>query len=234
MITTRKINNNKVIPPVLNQGLDDKPILGSTYLPEPYGNVCILGRKNSGKSSCIYTLLKNCTGKGTTVFIISPTVHKDKTYAEIIKMLEKKSVTVVLFDDLEVDGEDLLKSIMEEMRNDNDESYNEVEPKKIVNLLFPSEERKVERKKRASKYLFPKYQIVLDDLGIGLRSKSLSQLMKVNRHYLSRIYIVSHHIKDVLSRSQIDTCIVYNGFSDQDKLYELYTDLNVSIPLNHY
>ena len=69
-----KINNTKVIPPILNAGLENKPVLGSDFIPEPYANICVLGRKNSGKSSCIYTLLKNCSGKGSTVFIISPRV----------------------------------------------------------------------------------------------------------------------------------------------------------------
>ena len=72
--------------------------------------------------------------------------------------------------------------------------------------------------------------IVFDDLSGELKSKSLLNLLKKNRHYKSKLIISSQWIHDLLpeSRKQLDVFIVFKGFTKL-KMMEIYKDCDSSI-----
>ena len=67
--------------------------------------------------------------------------------------------------------------------------------------------------------------IVFDDLSGELKSKSLLNLLKKNRHYKSKLIISSQWIHDLLpeSRKQMDVFIVFKGFTKL-KMMEIYKE----------
>jgi hypothetical protein len=76
-ITLQKINDVKVKPIKIKNPLN-KPAKGEDMFPNPFGNIIIVARKNSGKSNLIANIIKNCAEPGeTSVICMSTTVNKD-------------------------------------------------------------------------------------------------------------------------------------------------------------
>jgi len=76
-ITLQKINDVKVKPIKIKNPLS-KPAKGDDMFPNPFGNIIIVARKNSGKSNLIANIIKNCAEPGeTSVICMSTTVNKD-------------------------------------------------------------------------------------------------------------------------------------------------------------
>jgi hypothetical protein len=76
-ITLQKINDVKVKPIKIKNPLN-KPAKGDDMFPNPFGNIIIVARKNSGKSNLIANIIKNCAEPGeTSVICMSTTVNKD-------------------------------------------------------------------------------------------------------------------------------------------------------------
>lgn len=249
-----KINNFK-IKPLINADRPIEAIGGGKLIPEPYSNIFIVGKKASGKTTILYNLLKNCVNKHTTVIIFSSTINRDKTWDDILKMLEKKKCMVEKFIDFknEEDGE-ILKDMIEQLKQVNpmedekkitDKDGEPIEPDvKPPRVYFgfvdeikekEKEEKRKEKEKlkevkaEKKKKLYPKYVFVMDDMGDQMRIPVVAQLLKTNRHFLSKVIVSTQSLTDLApsSRKQTDFCLCSHSLSP-DKLKNLYHDLDIS------
>ena len=233
---TQKINSFTV-KPVKIPKVDPKSILGHDLFPDLYPNIFICAKKNSGKSTVIWNILKQCTGKDTRIVIFSATVHKDDTYKKIIEHFEKKGNTVITYTSIKEDGVDNLKTIMEMMQGPEEQSEEEEEESEEQGkpvLIFhdtPKRRRRKKKKPKKPKKMAPNIIFVLDDLSTELRYPSVATLLKSNRHYKSKVIMSSQHVMDLVpaSRRQLDYMLLFAGH-DTKKLELIKEDLDLSIP----
>lgn len=93
-IKTKQINKITVTPVVASGGEPDpSKIKGYEYIPLLYANIFLCAKKKSGKTNVIFNLLEHLAGPKTMVYLFASTVHKDATYAAIMKMLKKKNIS---------------------------------------------------------------------------------------------------------------------------------------------
>ena len=194
-----------------------------------------VAKKNSGKTTVISHLLKHCIDKRTTVCIFSSTVHIDKAWIAIQKMLKRKGISVFVFTSLVEDGVNLLEQFLDGVSNENtngvEEKKVEPESEKPTKQLrgtrfchFPDtktdgEQKEDVRKERRITYSsrVPKYWMILDDLDVAsLRSPVIANMLKKNRHYQMRTSIVSQHVIHIKpdSYSQLDYLYLWAGFAE--------------------
>jgi hypothetical protein len=238
MPKVRVLNKERVRPiPVVGNGMVDKrPIKGFNVCPELYANIFITARKNSGKTTIIYHLLKSCATKDTTVIIFSSTVFKDKGMINIRAHMKKAGIPCVAYNSLDDDGVNRIQMLVDQLQKeaeDNEQSDDDAEPEQRND--FPiyfkntdddnSDDDDDKPKKRKSKYQSPPYIVVLDDLSNELRSPALIKLLKENRHFGIKTIISSQYVLDLLpaQRAQIDLWIVPKG-QTLEKLETIYKD----------
>ena len=255
---TSKINNVKIKPIITNEHPVEK--IGAYQLfPEPYCNVAIIAKKKSGKTSVLYNCLEKCTNKNTHVWLFSSTIHRDSTYKSILEMLETKKCQVSTFTHFLDEGGNILEEIINELKSVNGDSeeqsqeaegagvYDRVQTtqqckvkfggEKTEEQLEKEEERKYikEEKKKRKKTLYPEHIFAFDDLGNDMRNKALSQLLKTNRHFKSKVFMLGHTLTDLdpAARKQLDYALIFKSFSE-DKLKDLYKDLDLSLDFENF
>jgi len=157
-------------------------------------------------------------------------------------------------------GEDLLSNLVEDLKKearDEEEANEEKEEEEVEEVdrcddilarletmhsygtgkatRPPEEEIQSEKKSKKSKYRAPEYIIIFDDLSSELKSKSLTSLLKFNRHFKAKLIISSQWIHDLLpeSRKQIDLFLIFKGFPDK-KLIEIYKDCDSGVPFETF
>lgn len=229
---------------------------GHKIFPIVYSNVFLLGKKFSGKTTTISTILKEVHGKNTSFIFIGSTVNKDKSYKEIIKYYEDKGHDIEIYDDLttEEDGEyynvldRFITQQKEEAKEQTGAGLTTIQQPSIINTesgikylsMIPSQ-IKIEQKggsiaesnketKKKVKYVYPLYIIVIDDMGNAMRNKYLTQLLKTNRHYKTMVIMSGQNITDLepAALRQIDYTIVF-GRQPDDKIFKLHDDLDLEI-----
>lgn len=230
------------IKPLRLEGAGDKslPVKGKELITELYANMFLVAKKNSGKTTVISHLLKHCIDKRTTVCIFSSTVHIDKAWIAIQKMLKRKGISVFVFTSLIEDGVNLLEQFLDQVSNENaipTEDNKEPEQPTISTkqlCQFPEEEQKTEekgeKKERVVKYStwVPKFWLILDDLDVqSLRSPVIANMLKKNRHYQMRTSIVSQHVIHIKpdSYSQLDYLYLWAGFAE-DYVRKVWEHIN--------
>jgi len=62
-----RINREVVKAVALIDKQDTRPVKGSALFRLAYANIFLCARKNSGKTSAIYKIIKECSGRNTTV-----------------------------------------------------------------------------------------------------------------------------------------------------------------------
>jgi len=232
MIKIKKINKEVVKPiPILK--IDPEKIKGYQLFPELYANIFLCARKKSGKTNAIFKILKSCSDKDTRFFIFSTTVHKDQNMKHIIKYFKNKGNEIETFMSIKEGKEDQLQTIIDELKNDYNDSDSDEEEKnpKYINV---SDDDDSAIKVRKKKKIAPEIIFVLDDMGALLKAPSVSQLLKTNRHFKSKVIISSQYPHDMTpeSRRQLDFLILFGGHS-KEKLEILFedTDLPISFDL---
>lgn len=219
-----KINNYRVQLPKVGSGKGLK-WKGKDLLEVQYWNFAIIGKKKSGKTSLIYTLIKNfCTKKTIVLFFVS-TFNKDKSYDIIREYLEKKGIQFHGFTELKTDGVDNVQSFIEANKGDKeDESDEEKEDEKEVKInvgcnFGPSSAAaaKKEPPKKPKKKIDPDYLLVFDDLSEELRSKSITALCKKNRHFKCKIILSSQSVKDLMPATwaQVDYVALFRHLNEE-------------------
>jgi hypothetical protein len=244
MITLKKINNEIVKPIPQNVGkCDNRPILGAALFPEIYANIFISARKKSGKTTVIYKILKKCINKHTKVICFVSTLNKDDSYKEIRRLCKANDVSYTAYTSLKGDdGQDLLADLVDTLQTENPEENEEdgeekEKTKKRENIILCDDDtdEEEEEKPRKSKYRSPEYVFILDDLSDELKSKSVTTLLKKNRHFKSKIIISSQYLNDLPpeSRKQMDYFLVFKGLPPK-KLEELYRDSDIPVSFENF
>ena len=235
MIKSKKINDFTVKKVRLPQ-LSEKKIRGGDILPI-YSNTFICARKKSGKSTCIYNMLKKCCDKDTTLHLFVSTIEKDKTWKAIVKYFTDKGCVVNCHTstiDLD-DGKDLIREILDEPieESEEEESSSSESDYGFLEIGKLDEEERKERKKkkkRKPKKKAQKQVIVLDDLGDELKRRSIDQLLKVNRHLKCKVILSSQYLNDlsIQARRQIDIWMCFSGLKAQ-KLQQIMRDCDTRL-----
>ena len=240
MIKTKKLNDFTVKKVRLPQ-LSEKKIRGGDILPI-YSNTFICARKKSGKSTCIYNMLKKCCDKDTTLHLFVSTIEKDKTWKAIVKYFTDKGCIVNCHTstiDLD-DGKDLIREILDEPieESEEEESSSSESDYGFLEIGKLDEEERKERKKkkkRKPKKKAQKQVIVLDDLGDELKRRSIDQLLKVNRHLKCKVILSSQYLNDlsIQARRQIDIWMCFSGLKAQ-KLQQIMRDCDTRLTFDQF
>ncbi len=226
MITLKQINNQRVNPIQLPLH-DVHKIRGHELFEEPYANIFLLAKKKSGKTNTIFKILKASTGRNTKIIIFSSTVSKDPNWIHIQKFFKNKKTSIQQFTSIK---EDRVNHIQEILKNFQDEIVDSKEEKPKLELF--SFEELTDNPKKENK-LAPEYIFVFDDIGNELQDKFVSQLLKTNRHYKSKVIISSQYLNDLTpqSRKQIDYMLLFKG-QPVDKLKTIHEDLDLATEFN--
>ena len=252
----KQINSIK-IKPVITSNIKPENIAGYDFFTEPYCNVAIIAKKKSGKSSTLYNILKKCSGKNTRCWLFSSTVNKDPTYKAMIDMLEKRKSLVENFTHFKDENGNILENILEELKgksesqSDSDSEHEGSGSQQQHNIFFkhtnlnfgeggdkkdtpetkPDTETKIPKKRK----IYPEQIFCFDDLGSDMRCKIIDILLKTNRHYKSKVFLLGHTLTDLnpASRKQLDYCLIFKSFNE-DKLKALYADLDLSIDFESF
>jgi hypothetical protein len=237
MIEFKKINNVKIKPLKIPK-INVCDIRGKDYFENLFPNVLLLARKNSGKTTVLYHILKNCTNKKTKVFLFCSTIYKDPSYDVILKMFEKRHIEYEAFTDIQEGKVDHLERIVNKLKEKDEapEEKDEDIPKKpdIKFLMFGGEEDE-EKKHReyVPKKLCPSYIFLFDDISEDLRSPSVAYLMKKNRHLGIMNLISTQSYKDITPPAwrQIDFALLYKNIEPK-AIEDIKDKLNLPTPIN--
>jgi len=225
--------NNIVVKPVRGMGeVDHRPVKGESLFSEIYANIFLCAKKKSGKTSVIAKIIKECTTSETKVIVFSSTFNKDDIWRSIEKFCDLRRIDFLGMTSLVEDGVDQLDSLVKDLER----AKRPETEKKLAghgHLLWEDEEE--DEKPKKLKYRAPEFLIVLDDLSTELKSKSLTALLKKNRHFRMKIVISSQYWNDLLpeSRKQLDYILVFKAIPE-NKLEEIYHDADLSIPFEQF
>jgi len=137
---------------------------------------------------------------------------------------------------------DLLDEIVRELKQKNKDvsaeadSDDEDEPVDVLATpLAELEKPRRKRKKKLPKYQAPGYIFILDDMSRLLREPSITEFLKMHRHFKAKIIISSQYPNDILPESwlQLDYIILFKGHPDK-KLEEIYKVADIPISLNRF
>jgi hypothetical protein len=254
----KSINDIKISKVKLNENDKSNEIKGYDYFTEPYSNIFLLAKKKSGKTTLIYNILKNCGLKNyTKVIIICSTVNKDDTYEKIKELCDKNFINNEYYDDIiDDDGENVIETFIRKQKSNSKIKQEEKttdnltggslkyikftqleKPKEIIDQRNYDE---IEEQKTDPKNIIaPEYIIVIDDLGAETRNKQITQLLKTNRHYKSKVILSSQNLEDLQPAAirNLDYILLFGGIPtekiekireqilldiDENKLVEIY------------
>ena len=241
MIRIKKVNDQVVKPVkfITGAGDDNRPIKGEDLFSEIYCNTYICARKKSGKSSVLFKIVKECATKETTVIVFCSTVDKDRIHLAIKKYCKMTGIPYIGYTSTKEEDVDVLNTFIHKLQEEakpkeDSPSDEEQEPVKNTHkfLMFGDSDDSSgeERPTKKPKYKAPKYLIIFDDLSNELKSPTLTRLLKMNRHWESKIFVSTQYVHDlpIQSIKQCDYALIFRG-QPLDKLQKLYRDLDLSI-----
>lgn len=254
-LVEKKINNVKVerIPDSDNHVRFDNQMFGT-----PFPVVYLLAKRNTGKTTLIYNILKECADPKTIVIMFSGTIY-GRDYSGIRKMLNSKNVGHRSYNSfyIDVDGKkknrlDRLKELTDYLKPRN------MDPPEVIDPLGVDEEfanteveepdlpitnfghHKIMESLKSEDGEIPlhvdwKYIIVIDDLKEEIQhSPSLAAFMTKSRH-VNAMTIIStqnkHHMTPT-NTTQFTHVMVGNGtpFNGTScELKELYKDISLRV-----
>ena len=235
-VSTKKINNVKVCT-IPREGEEDKrPIKGYEICCHLYGNIYLVAKKNSGKTTLIWNIINRCAGRDTVIIAFVSTIDNDPNWIMIRKKCEDKGLPFIAHNSLiDSEGNDQLDALIKGWQNGAEED--EPETKSVSTLrCMPLHETKTETKtKRKTPYRAPEYIIILDDLADELKKKSVATLFKKNRHFKCKVIISSQWLNDIKPESlgQMSVVCMLQGFS-VEKLEEFHSKMRLSIPVDEF
>ena len=233
---TRRINDIKISKIKLPR-VAQKKIRGSCVLPV-YSNTFLCAKKNSGKTTTIYNMLKKCVDSDTVLDLFVSTIEKDRSWIQIVKHFRTKGCTVNTHTStIDDDGVDLIRQIIDtpvEFSDDEESSSESEEDLKYISIGGEVKEEPKERKRRKSK-LAQKRIIVLDDIGNELSRASVSQLLKINRHLRCKVILSTQYLNDLspMARRQIDVWLLFGGLK-KNKLEQVVRDCDTRLDYNEF
>lgn len=234
-----KINDEVVKPIKIGSG-KRLPVKGAGISEEPYSNIFLLAKKKSGKSTLINHMLNKFVGRDTRLVFIVSTAHKDDVYKQ---MISKWSVNhdVAVYANLREGKHSIIELELEDPNPEADPARAEKKAIDLIASKFMSfdddsqPELPVKREKRKLKYLAPEVIFILDDQGSLMRDSSVSNLLKKNRHYKSKVIISSQYLTDLqpAALKQLDIMIIF-GSQPGDKLERIHMQLDLSLPIETF
>lgn len=240
MIRSKKINDIKIDPLILNP--EPKNILGYELFPTLHANIFICAPKNSGKTTVIKTILDKCADKDTHIIIFCATVNNDKSWIAIKENLRKRKIYYTAYNSIYTDnGSNIIDAFIKTLQEEEGlEPYEEHDPNlpekvEVKNdlILFGDDSNTVKRKKR-KKYISPKYIIVMDDLSTELKDKAIPKLMKIHRHFDTKIIISSQSWLDTdpkIRKGNLDYVLLFKNIPE-DILERIHEELSIIIPFD--
>ena len=230
-INAKKINDVVVEPIVLPK--QKKDILGCKLFPQLNNNIFICAPKNSGKTTVIKTILDQCADERTHVIIFCATIYNDPSWKAILNMLDDKGIKHSDYTSIFADeGTNIVDVLISELSAPKSELISE--SPNIPFLKFNEEKPKetVTIKKKKKKYLAPDYIIIFDDLSSELKNPSIPKLMKIQRHFSSKIIISSQSYIDCDSRirnGNLDVLLLFKKLPDHI-LEKIYNEQAITLP----
>ena len=239
MIRSKTINDIVVKSVVISDKPKDK-ILGSDLFPKLNANILITAPKNSGKTTVIYRIIDECADKDTHVIIFAATVNNDPMWKEIKKMLQKKKIRYSSYISIFTDtGQNIVSALIETLQDDANIGDDKFDPneKKVVLKKYPImlfEEITVEKTEPVKKKKIEAvdYLIIFDDLSDELKNRAIPKLMKIQRHFSSKIIISSQSYVDAdirIRKGNFDYLLLFKGITDDD-LFQISKEQAISIP----
>lgn len=236
MLKTKRINDVK-ISKIKLPCVAQKKIRGSCVLPI-YSNTFLCAKKNSGKTTTIYNMLKKCVDKDTVLDLFVSTIEKDRSWIQIVKHFRTKGCVVNAYTStIDDDGVDLIRQIIDtpvEFSDDEESSSESEEDLKYISVGEEIKEPK-ERKSRRKSKLAQKRIIVLDDIGNELSKPSVSQLLKINRHLRCKVILSTQYLNDLspMARRQIDVWLLFGGLK-KNKLEQVIRDCDTRLDYTEF
>ena len=226
MIQRKKLNEC-IVKPINIPKIQRDDIQGGDVFDELYNNVLIMAKKKSGKSIVVRYILDNTINRNSSVIIFCPTFHKDDVWISIAKMLDKKKIVYQVFSSVREDGVNVLDELIMEFEKPEEDKEEEVKKSEQEILMFGDDEVKV-RKPRKPRKKAPPRVLIFDDIANEL--KSVSNIVKKNRHLFCRIIISTQNLMFSDIFRQMDQILIFKGLQHTDKLRQIYdnTDLCVS------
>lgn len=231
----------------------DKPVKGSDWFPEPYANIFLLAKKQSGKTTLIENILERTAGKRTQFIFVVSTIHKDPTWKRIVETWEEKGHDVYAYDDLYDGKENVIQDFIDTQKEEGELELEQEEnakkmsgsgvstrpPPPIKFKITPTIPMVVQNmqdggkstpKPRKERSLYPEWCIVLDDLGKGMRDQAVEQLLKTNRHFKSKVILSSQDLHDLTPASirNLDYVLAF-GRVPAEKMEKLRENLLLDI-----
>lgn len=234
MFQVSKINNVKVNAIPLEK-IDPNKIKGYDLFAEPYANIYMVAHKKSGKTTCIFKILKECTNKDTKLVFFGATLYNDPAWKYVMSYFKKKGNPILKYTAIMEEGVDHLKMLLESLQEEGkvqmEEDEEDEKPIPPTCISCDDDEEK-EKPKRKPKKLAPNIIFVFDDLSKGMRIPSFSLLIKTNRHYKSKVIISSQNLKDIQpdARENINYLLLFKGIKEE-LLKTIHEDFNIKLDL---
>lgn len=239
MVKFQKINNVVVKPIKVLERKKELPTRGMDLIPKDFANIFVCAKKETGKSTVVFKMVREFAGPDTCVHVFCSTVFIDDLYMDMAEWLDRKGIpfypSTSMKDD---DGFDLVHDILiqdKQWKDMNDKGTNNEDDNEI-NLLDLDEKAPKPKRKRKSKYRELRRIFIFDDLSNEIRkSKSIKALLKQNRHYHYKTIFSSQWVNDLEPDciSQMDYTLLFKEHNE-DKLEELYYKLNLSLSLEQF
>jgi hypothetical protein len=234
MLKTKQINNYK-ISKIHLPSIDEKVIKGGDLLPL-YSNTFICAKKNSGKTTVIFNLIRKCIDRDTVVHMFVSTIEKDRSWLQIVAYLKKKGIQYhAHMSIVDNNGNDLIRNIIDQPINfsdddDGDDDDGHVKQKSYSFIRINEQKQDNTTMRRKKRKLAQKQIIILDDIGNELKKPSIDQLLKINRHLRSKVILSSQYLNDLSpqARRQIDIWLLFNGCK-KEKLLTIMRDCDTHL-----
>lgn len=244
MLKVKKLNNYEVPPIVLPEA--PKNIKGDHLFPKLNLNALLVAPKESGKTTTISAILDECAGKNTHVIMFVQTINNDASWKKIKESLRKRKIKYSAYTSIYTDsGVNLVNLLVDTLTEGADVGDNEYDPEmeaiqKAIptNLIrFDDPKKDVQKKvqpRKTSKKQAPDYIIIFDDLSTELKDTAIPKLMKIQRHYTTKIIISSQSYKDTdvrIRTGNLDYLLLFKGIPDEI-LQEIHKEQSITtIPL---
>lgn len=198
-VTAMKLDtNNKIVKDKQKQLFGDAP----------FPNIYLCAMKGGGKTNLLAFIIKNLITTKTKLRIFSTTAYNDLTMKKLLEKLDKYGFEYEIFDTpFDKEGNDIIdKQYSEILKQQNEDSY------------------KIEWEK--SKFYYPYYIYVYDDMCDLLRySKGFDRMFSRNRH-IRTINITSNQYYNQISavaRQNINFLLLFKNIPEK-KLIQIWEE----------
>lgn len=237
MIRAKTLNKVLVEPIALPK--KNRPALGCELFPLESANIFLVAPKNSGKTTVIKKILDECADEDTHVIIFCGTVHNDPSWKVIREDLQKRGIKYSAFISIFKDKINLIDVLIETLQGTEEEHFNGEDDMKlkkdnVVDFGAPLEEQELpnDPKKKKKKYDAPDYIIIMDDLSTELKNVAIPKLMKIHRHFSSKIIISSQSWNDTdarIRKGNLDYVLLFKNIPEE-VLKQIHEELAIPLP----